>query len=461
MSKKPGDDSKTGINKDLTHLNSLESDSDDDSSPHLEPISLGPPPEIEAGPKPPEALGEFSKGELSSLIDLTALRASARAEEEAAGGAAPPAAENPHTVEEANIATIALEPIAPVEPAEPAPLEPESVPAIEPDLQPDPSFQLQPSAEPEPETAPEEPIIPEFLPEEEANASPEPASIFESSHTFEAAVDSVPAHPPKTGAVPDADSATLTSFTQVRDYAQRLPLGTPAVAASFPFSVMIDGKLKPEEQEKLTDIILDHPMGITDEDLKIQFAGHRVLIPRVSEYAAVMIAQALRATTAKLRLGPSDDIYNADKDSSGTPLVTPPPAKSETWSIAPADLRNEAPGNHPADRMPVSAGGSLPGGRRVTVIDTLTTSAILRAQVLESPSSPQYIDMLESLKRELKYRAYRKGATAILHFTLKISSLILPSHYRVTALGTAVKEHKQPTTGTPGLDTTEIDLITP
>jgi hypothetical protein len=75
---------------------------------------------------------------------------------------------------------------------------------------------------------------------------------------------------------------------------------------------MIVGRLTDHEREKLTDTLERNHMGIDAKDLVHQFEGDRVLIPRISEYAGVLIVQALRGTSATMRLAPSDQIFSTE-----------------------------------------------------------------------------------------------------------------------------------------------------
>src|SRR5437764_1503439 len=80
------------------------------------------------------------------------------------------------------------------------------------------------------------------------------------------------------------------------------PLEQVEVPTSFPFSLMIEGTLRPEEREKLIDLISREKFGIREVDLEPQLESGRILIPRISEYAGVLLVQALRNTQARLRL---------------------------------------------------------------------------------------------------------------------------------------------------------------
>ena len=65
------------------------------------------------------------------------------------------------------------------------------------------------------------------------------------------------------------------------------------------------------------------------------------------------------------------------------------------------------------------------------------------ASLLQAESSPEYQMLLEALQRELKFKAYRKRATAIVSFSVQLQQLHMPVHYRVLVTGSAVKTRSQ------------------
>lgn len=206
------------------------------------------------------------------------------------------------------------------------------------------------------------------------------------------------------------------------------------VPATYPFSLLITGPLTAHEKEKLLDILSRENMGIREVDLEPQFISERVLIPRMSEYAGVLLVQALRGTRAKLRLGPADSIFMTEE----TREEYVPETEIKTGSVR--DLSGvSSDGSHPAERIRISADSSIPGIPQIQLIDFVIASATLEAETVEAQSSPEYQAILDALIRELKYKAYRKGALAITQFALELVSLSLPSQYRLTVSGSAVK----------------------
>ena len=226
-------------------------------------------------------------------------------------------------------------------------------------------------------------------------------------------------------------SSPKQPMEKLKQYSEQMTPGRTAVPASFPFSLLITGELAPEEKERLIDLLSRQNMGIREIDLEPQFESGKILIPRISEYAGVMIVSALRSTRAKMRLGPSDSIF-----------ATPDTQDSTEEELDGGQRTVDAYTSdhaHTAEDLPITTEGFLPGQIRHAVVDIVTASAALKTMVIEAEHSPEYQTLLEALQRELKYKAYRKGATAIVNFSVQLTQMHLATHYRVMVTGSAIR----------------------
>ncbi|MCM2323012.1 MAG: hypothetical protein NDJ90_07090 [Oligoflexia bacterium] len=248
--------------------------------------------------------------------------------------------------------------------------------------------------------------------------------------------------PPRgeTVAEPEGPSITLeppssASIDEIRRFSEETVHPRPVVPAAYPFSLLIEGPLDVYEKDKLLDLLARENMGIRDIDLEPQLSAGRILIPRISEYAGILLIQALRGTTARMRLAPSDEIFATDETREERPSVE---AASREEILTPSGHM------HPAEQIRITPSAGLPDLKDYTVIDVLTASASLRSETVEAERSNQYQEVLESLQRELRYKAHRRGATAILNYKAELKSLDLPTRYRLTLTGDAVKAHDGP-----------------
>jgi hypothetical protein len=225
----------------------------------------------------------------------------------------------------------------------------------------------------------------------------------------------------------------IKKFTEKSSVAQNLP-------APYPFSLLISGHLTDREKEKLIDVLTREDMGIREVELEPQFQSGRILIPRISEYAGILLVQALRGTRAQIRLGPSDTIFaTADTREELGDIDT-------EWQTPPTEIARFASseGKHPAELVRISADPMIADLPSPVLIDLVIVSASLKSEMVEPRNSPKYQETLDALIRELKYRAHRKGAQAIVNFSIDLTMLKIPSEYKLTVKGSAIRSGAEP-----------------
>lgn len=239
-----------------------------------------------------------------------------------------------------------------------------------------------------------------------------------------------------------ADITPLPSATPphpldaVKKFAEEVLVPKTAVPAVFPFSLLITGKLSAEEKEKLLGLVSKENMGIRELDLEPQFENDRVLIPRISEYAGVLLVQALRGTQAQMKLGPSESIYISHE------IEGEVKTENQAFLAQQNKVTHYSDISHPAEDLPMTTESQIPGiqqNEQIVLVDMISASAILKSNSVEAESSSEFQEMVEALSREVKYKAYRKGAAAITQFKIQITQLSSPTHYRLLATGSAVK----------------------
>ena len=226
-------------------------------------------------------------------------------------------------------------------------------------------------------------------------------------------------------------STPQPSIDSIKSYSENLVTSDAQVVAAFPFTLKIEGKLTPEESEKLVSILEREKMGISAVDLESQIEEGQILIPRISEYAGILLIQALRGVSAKILFGPSDEIYSTPDTRED--LVGSAPQWTVQDTIAEIGAALES-----ADEVVVTNTEKLPQFSKLEVLDMVVVSGLLSTAAVEAKASQQYTHLLEALMRELKFKAKRRGANGIISLTITLAPLTLPTDYRVTVSGTAV-----------------------
>lgn len=234
-------------------------------------------------------------------------------------------------------------------------------------------------------------------------------------------------------AIAGALSATSapTPMDDVRNYSDRLaPSASPEVAET-PYSLVIEGPLRPHEREALLGILSRENLGVREIELEPQFAAGHVLIPRISEYAGVLIVQTLRNATAKMRLGPSERIFVSPQAEDGDRLIVPPAPDAEVF------IHEEGGGR--AEAVLLTSADAIPGKKLLAAIDTLHTSMNLKSVALSQPQSPLFQDAIERLKVQLKSQARHRGANALVGFKYALHPLEGQAFYKLVVEARAVR----------------------
>lgn len=258
--------------------------------------------------------------------------------------------------------------------------------------------------------------------------SPSDAIVFENPDRFELN-DESKANDEKLPLETAPSIASVDSIAPIKAFAESIPLGSAQAAPAYPFHLSIEGELDVHDRTRLVDLINRHDMGIREVDLEPQFESNRVLIPRISEYAVVLIAQALRSSRATIYATPSDRAHES-------PSISPSP-KVEVRS------HDNLTDSHPADSIPVTQDHRIAGARTDKIVDVLMTGASLKATSLDPEHSIEYNELLDALKTELKYRAFRKGANGIVNFKVSISYSEAVQMHKIVVTGTAIKTSPQ------------------
>ncbi len=227
----------------------------------------------------------------------------------------------------------------------------------------------------------------------------------------------------------------LPPMESVERYSEATPAIQAHVPASLPFSVRIRGALTSRDRERLLEFLSREDFGIREVDLEPQFESGHVLIPRISEYAAIALIQALRDVQAQMEMGPAEEIFSS---SDAEPALAPVHAPGSVHFHTESEL--QLSGNYESIVLTTD---SLIAGVPLTAVDVVSATALAPSHWVEAKSTAGGGDpmdgLLETLKRELKSKAFRRGAHAVLNVAVDLRSLKDPGFYRVILTGSAAR----------------------
>jgi hypothetical protein len=202
-----------------------------------------------------------------------------------------------------------------------------------------------------------------------------------------------------------------------------LPLPPPAAVAltpdpthdthtallAHPHHIVIRGTLAANELERLSDLLKENGLPLSPEELVAQSAQGCILIPEVSEYLAVLMAGALRDSTAELTAIPSalwrGFSAHFPSASSDNPQPLAESSSDPDFSAFSEDLD--------------STGFSTPESSISTEEVTLVASARFRPPLLENESLSEkdraraLDDLIERLIDQVRHKAKYRNAKRI------------------------------------------------
>lgn len=214
------------------------------------------------------------------------------------------------------------------------------------------------------------------------------------------------------------------SLNKLKNYSEKSQGKTNLeIKIHYPFHLKINGSFGPYERDKLLIFITENPIGLSSGDLDLQITSGRVLLPRISEYAAIKLVQELRDSGLEFKLHPSE------RESDET-----------TSSSASLSYRYEAQNSvkiSSLKEIPILTQAHSP--QTFQELDEVSIVQYVRTEVLEVESSPMIQEVIERMTEALKQKARLKGGNALLGLKQEILPLRLPSQYQISLKASVVK----------------------
>ena len=300
-----------------------------------------------------------------------------------------------------------------------------------------------------------------FETEEEDHSPPDFGSTFEVSEdddTFDDTDDYEPApvlrEPTKT-AIPkplfedekpyDYEKNPPETFSEVKSFAESSTFSqSNSTEANPSFSVLIKDVRFIEDVSDILLILKDLGLLSDAEDvMKGRLMRGSLLVPRISEYAAIFLAHKLRRFDVDLQLGLSDEIH--------------PPKhaeKPETGIVSKFNLhQNHGHQFHFDDpkleisQIIVAATPSLEGHQVIRYLGVASEHKFLNASIVENEGSDEVPRYYQELAQKLKAHALKAHANAVVGLNYQLTPL--PSEYghsghkyRLTCTGNLVWVNK-------------------
>ena len=277
---------------------------------------------------------------------------------------------------------------------------------------------------------------------------PAPALVLESTP---------PLNAPPAGfhqaSISDTPAQAKHDLEDIKEFGEKLAIGSAHMEAAPAFSVLLtnkSGKFSEKEISEIRDVLTADDYGIRFEEIEIQLGAGKLLVPQISEFAAIMLAQKLRDVVDDIQLDLANEIYQ----SSAAEMVTP----NEAYRVDSERFDQHREEIHDMDAEPKSErdlfSTTLPeiSHFEITrILSAVTVSAVLEAAVAESPTSPDFEKATEQLTRDLVAKAFKLGAHGVIGVAFNLRPIEASRDaagdrrhaYRLLGSGTAVRGHKR------------------
>ena len=312
-----------------------------------------------------------------------------------------------------------------------------------------PIQKTEPTADPEP--------LPEIQPEVlEPSASPE---IFENKNAPEdifandIANDIPNSEPTRATAITPSPEPTKPNLDSVKSFGEKIIIGKPKIDANPPFSMLITNKSKKfsdDLKKELQTILENEDLGIQFNDLVIQFETGKILLPQISEYAAVFIAQRIRDLVDNIELDLASEIFKSDS-------LADEPTEQIFNDAEMLEARTEEVhdiGAEPTKESDLFSTnlGEIAGFQVTRVLSIISHSEVISATIAENQHSQDFENLSDKLTKILIKKAFDLGAHGILGISYSLKPLesgmdkgsgVIDRAYRVLATGTAVRARRK------------------
>lgn len=281
---------------------------------------------------------------------------------------------------------------------------------------------IEEKAETYPEAEPEPVFEPEAISEPEPEPEPEPVQAYTPSPEYKA---------PET-------FQDLKQFSESSSFTGMATEGNPS------FSILVKDVRYLEDVNDIVSLLKEFKLLVdSEEQTKNRLMRGTLLIPRISEYAAIFVAHKLRRFDVDLQIGLSDEIH--------------PPKHQEAPEIGIVSkhslYQNQTHNFHFDDpklelsQIIVAATPSLEGYQVIRYMGVASEHKILESHIVEDENSSDIPLHYQELAQKLKAHALKNHSNAVVGLNYQLTpiptELGIGGHkYRLTCTGNLVWVNK-------------------
>lgn len=256
----------------------------------------------------------------------------------------------------------------------------------------------------------------------------------------------------------EAPSPQKQDLSEVKKFGEKLAIGRPKLDAVPAFSLLVvspTGRFDDKQRKAIEDAITSEDFGIRIEEISIQLDAGKLLVPQISEFAAITLAQKLRDVVESIEVDLAGEIFKSS--------VGEISGADDSFLMDVEEFEQSHEEVHDMGAEPRNAedlfSSNLPevSEYQVTrILSAVMASEIVNAEVAENRSSKEFEVVTEKLTGELINRAFKLGAHGVLGISFTLRAIEgykdetgkVRRAYRMLGTGTAVRARRRsgPTT---------------
>jgi uncharacterized protein YbjQ (UPF0145 family) len=248
-------------------------------------------------------------------------------------------------------------------------------------------------------------------------------------------------------------TAEKHDFSDVKEFGEKISIGHPSIEGAPAFSLLVKsatGKFSDKTVKAIEAALGSEDFGIRLSDVSIQLSAGKLLVPQISEFAAITLAQKLRDVVDNIEVDLASSIYKSSAAdlSHGDDLFLMDAEKYDQRREEIHDMGAEPTNENELFSSNLS---ELSDFQITRILSAVTASEIVNAEIAESPTTSDFEMITERLSRALVARAFKLGAHGVLGISFTLKSIEgykdttgkVRRAYRLLGTGTAVRARKR------------------
>ena len=284
----------------------------------------------------------------------------------------------------------------------------------------------------------------EFLTSDSFDSEPRELArdLIDSSHEGEASGDSFTFHEPSNS--PDSEYKAPETFEDLKTFSESSSLVGMATESNPSFSILLKNVRYIEDVNDIIGLLREFKMlADSEEQTRARLMRGMLLIPRISEYAAIYLCHKLRRLDIDILTGLSDEIHPPKhQERPETGIIS----KHNLYQNQTHQFNFENP-KLEISQIIVAATSTLEGHQVVRYLGVASEHKMLESHVVEDENSSEVSSHYHELAQKLKAHALKANSNAVVGINYQLTPI--PSEfgmgghkYRLTCTGNLVWVNK-------------------